>query len=188
MATKKTGTGSGFRESVRTRASDALKEVEKIRELMMKEIHEGFDKVSDKVSSAAKSTSQRTEHLRNQVSDIHPRGYWEKTVREVEELRDELITGVSDRVNQLRKATENALAKSTKKTSKKKPAKKSASKKKAAKKKTAGKKVSKKKTAGKKTAKKKATRKKDTKKKTAKKKVAKKKVTKKKPVRKKARG
>jgi len=178
MAMKKTRTGSGFRESVRTRATGAMKEVEKIREQMMKEIHEGFDTVSDKVSSAAKSTSQRTEHLRNQVSDIHPREYWERVVKEVEELRDELINGVSDRFSQLRKATENVLAKPGKKTGKKKTAKK----------KTARKKVSKKKTAGKKAAKKKAAKKKVSSKKTTKKKTAKKKVSKKKPVRKKARG
>jgi len=178
MATKKTGAGSGFRESVRTRASDAMKEAEKIREQMLKEIHEGFDRVSNKVSSVTKSTSQRTEHLRNQVSEIHPREYWERVVKEVEELRGELVNGVSDRFNQLRKATENAFAKSGKKTGKKKTARK----------KTARKKVSKKKTTGKKATKKKATRKKVAGKKTTKKKVAKKKVSKKKPVRKKARG
>lgn len=180
MATKKTGARSKFSESVRTRASDAMKEVEKIRELMMKEIHEGFDRVSNKVSSAAKSTSQRTEHFRNQISDIKPREYWEKMAREVEELRDELANGVSDRFRQLRKATENALAKS----GKKKIAKKPGSKKKAAKKKTA----TKKKTAGKKVSKKKSTGKKAARKKTAKKKVAKKNVSKKKPVKKKTRG
>ncbi|MDR9435529.1 MAG: hypothetical protein RI563_01525, partial [Thiohalophilus sp.] len=119
MATKKTGAGSRFRESVRHRATDAMKEAEKIRELMMKEIHEGFDKVSNKVSSAAKSTSQRTEHLRNQVSDIHPREYWERMVKEVDELRDELVNNVSNRFNQLRKTTENALARPGKKTGKK---------------------------------------------------------------------
>ncbi|MDZ7663072.1 hypothetical protein [Thiohalophilus sp.] len=178
MATKKTGAGSRFKESVRTRTTDAMKEAERIREQMMKEIHEGFDKVSNKVSSAAKSTSQRTEDLRNQVSDIHPREYWERVVKEVEELRGELVNGVSERFNQLRKATENALAKSGKKTGKKKIAKKPASKKKAAKKKTAGKKATKKK----------AVKKKVAGKKTTKKKAAKKKVSKKKPARKKARG
>ncbi|MFO7576087.1 MAG: hypothetical protein R6W66_00005 [Pelovirga sp.] len=141
-------------------------------------IHEGFDTVSDKVSSAAKSASQRTEHWRSQVSDIHSREYWERVVKDVEELRDELVNGVSDRFNQLRKATENALTKPGKKTGKKK----------AAKKKTAGKKVSKKKTARKKVAGKKTAKKKAARKKTAKKKTAKKKVSKKKPVRKKARG
>lgn len=175
MATKKTG--SGFRESVRTRATGAMKEVEKIRALMMKEIHEGFDRVSNKVSSAAKSTSQRTEDLRNKVSDIHPREYWERMVKEVDELRDELVNSMSDRFNQLRKATENALARPKKKTGKKKTAKKKAAGKKVSKKKTAGKKAAKKKTAGNKVAGKKTT----------KKKVAKKKVSKKKPARKKAR-
>lgn len=184
MATKKTGTGSRFRESVRNRSTDAMKEVEKIRELMMKEIHEGFDIVSNKVSSTAKSTSQMTENLRNQVSDIHPREYWDKVVKEVEELRDELVNGISNRFNQLRKTTQNAVARSGKKTTKKKPV----GKKKAAKKKTVGKKVSKKKTAAKKAAKKKAARKKSVSKKTTKKKTAKKKVSKKKPVRKKTRG
>lgn len=182
MAAKKKGAGSSFRESVRGRATGAMKEVEKIRELMMKEIHEGFDIVSNKVSSAAKSTSQMTEHLRNQVSDIQPREYWERVVKEVDELRDELVNGVSDRFNQLRRVTEKAVAKPGKKTAKKKTAKKSTGKKKVAKKQAVSKKVAKKKTAAKKTSKKKAARKKTAKKKTAKK------VSKKKPVRKKARG
>lgn len=188
MATKKTGTGSGFRESVRHRATDAMKEVEKIRELMMKEIHEGFDIVSSKVSSTAKSTSQMTENMRNQVSDIRPGEYWEKVVREVEELRDEVVNGVSDRFNQLRKATEDVLVRSGKKTGKKKAAKKQTARNKVSKKKTAAKKATKKKSAAKKATKKKAARKKTASKKTTKKKTAKKKVGKKKPVRKKARG
>lgn len=187
MGSRKNEERSEFSKSVRARAGEAMKEMEKMRELIMKELHEGFDIISNKVSSAAKSTSEMTGNLRNHVSEIHPREYWDKMVKEIEELRHELANGVSDRFNQLRQATQNAVARPDKKTRKKAATRKKTATKKGTKKKTTAKKSAKKKVTAKKSSKKTAS-KKAAKKKTSKKKAGKKKVGKKKPVKKKTGG
>jgi len=174
---KKT-TDSSFTDTVKTKAASAFDEVEKIGDLLINEIREGFDVVSGKVSSAARSASEIPSDIRDRVSGLHPKEYLSKVVDEVEEVADDLLEGITSRVKQLRQAAEKAAAQPARRAKKK--AKKKAAKKKAAKKKAAKKKVAKKKTAKKKVAKKKVAKKKVAKKKLAKKKVAKKKVAKKK--------
>ena len=169
-------TAPSFSDTVKNKAVSAIDEVEKIGDLIIKEVREGFGVVSGKVASAARSASELPGDIVDRVSGKHPKEVFSMVVDEVEELAGDLMEGIAKRVKQMRGAAEKAAAQPAKKAKKK--ARKKAAKKKAAKKKAGKKKVGKKKLAKKK-AKKKVAKKKVAKKKAAKKKVAKKKTAKK---------
>ena len=168
---KKKSVFSDFRSTVSTTASSVIEEIEHARDVVVHEIREGFDVISEKASVAAHKASKATdsiketivekaadasETVRETIAETHPKEHFHKLVDEVEEIAEDIVDGISSRFNQLR----DAAAKTIKKKKAKKKAKKKVSKKKTAKKKVAKKKVAKKKTAKKKTAKKKVVKKK----------------------------
>lgn len=153
-------------------------EVEKAGEILLKEIREGFDTISDKVSVAARSAADgiadTTASVADRMSKTQTTQQIKSALDHIEAVGERVIDAIGDRFDLLKSrvvATSKPVIKKKavkKKTVKKKAAKKAvpAAKKKAAKKKTAAKKAAKKKTA------KKAPLKKAAKKKAAKKKVA----------------
>ena len=180
---KKKASASGIRSTVTATASSIIDEIDKAREVVVKEIRDGFNVVSDKASVAAKAVTGASVSVKDTVSETavdattsvketlaeaHPKERLLKLVDEVEEIADGIVDGISTRFSHLRDAATQA---TKKKTVKRKTAKKKAAKKKAAKKKVAKKKVAKKKVAKKKAAKKKVAKKKTSKKKAAKKKA-----------------
>ena len=200
MAKKKTKTSkkksasSGFRSTMTSTTSNVIDEIDKAREVVLREIREGFEVVSKRAFAAAENVADAsvtvrdtlteaatdaTATVRETIADVNPKQLMLRFVDEVEEVTEDIVSEISGRFSALRDTASKA---AKKKTSKKKAAKKKAAKKKVAKKKVAKKKVAKKKAAKKKVAKKAATKKKVMKK-AAGKRVAKKKAAKKKAAR-----
>jgi hypothetical protein len=158
-------------------ARGLVDEVEKAGETLLKEIREGFDTISDKVSVAAKSAAggiaDTTASVADRVSKTQTTQQIRTALDHIEAVGERVIDVIGERFEVLRgKVIATTIPAVKKKAAKKKAAKKAApaAKKKAAKKKTAVKKASKKKAA------KKAPLKKAAKKKLVAKKAAKKKV------------
>jgi len=186
---------TGIKQTVSTTASSVIDEIDKASDVVVREVREGLNAISDKAKIAAKSAADASVNVKDIVIDSHPKEIFLSLVDEVEEIAEGIINVVKERFNQLGSTAESSAKKSVKKKAKKavkkkavkkKAAKKAASKKapakkavkeKAVKKKTVKKSVKKKTT--KKAVKKKASAKKSVKKKTVKKKAAKKAVKKK---------
>ena len=202
MAKKKSTTKTsqtrltGIKQTVSTTASSVIDEIDKASDVVVREVREGLNAISDKAKIAAKSAADASVNVKDIVIDSHPKEIFLSLVDEVEEIAEGIINVVKERFNQLGSTAESSAKKSVKKKAakkavkkkavKKKAAKKAASKKapakkavkeKAVKKKTVKKSVKKKTT--KKAVKKKASAKKSVKKKTVKKKAAKKAIKKK---------
>jgi hypothetical protein len=178
MATKKSTAKKNqtrltdIKQTVSSTASSVIDEIDKASDVVIREIRDGFNAISDKTKVAAKSAADASVNVKDIVAEAHPKEIFLSLVDEVEEITEGIVNVVKDRFNQLGKSAEGA---AKKKAVKKKAAKK-AVKKKAAKKtvkKKAPKKALKKK-AVKKKASKKAVKKKAVKKKAAKKAVKKK--------------
>jgi hypothetical protein len=182
-----------IKQTVSSTASSVIDEIDKASDVVIREIRDGFNAVSDKAKVAAKSAADASVNVKDIVADAQPKQIFLSLVEEVEEITEGIVNVVKERFNQLGKSAETAAKKKTvKKKAAKKAVKKKALKKKAAKKTV--KKAVKKKAPARKAAKKKAVKKKTTKKKPATsksvkktvKKQAKKKAVKKKAVKKKA--
>ena len=193
MATKKSTAKTsqtrltGIKQTVSTTASSVIDEIDKASDVVVREVREGLNAISDKAKIAAKSAADASVNVKDIVIDSHPKEIFLSLVDEVEEIAEGIINVVKERFNQLGSTAESTAKKSVKKKAKK-AVKKKAVKKKAAKK-AASKKAPAKKAVKKKAVKKKAV-KKSVKKKTTKKSVKKKspvsKSVKKKAVKKKA--
>ncbi|MGD8595009.1 MAG: hypothetical protein PVF82_19430 [Gammaproteobacteria bacterium] len=166
--------------SSKSTARGLVDEVEKAGESLLREIREGFDTISDKVSVAAKSAAEgiadTTASVADRVSKTQTTQQIKSALEHIETVGERVIDVLSERFEILKnrvvatsKPTVKKKAAKKVKTAVKKAAKKAAPA--AKKKKTAAKKASKKKVA------KKAPPKKAAKKKTATKKAAKKKVS-----------
>lgn len=182
MATKKSTAKTsqtrltGIKQTVSTTASSVIDEIDKASDVVVREVREGLNAISDKAKIAAKSAADASVNVKDIVIDSHPKEIFLSLVDEVEEIAEGIINVVKERFNQLGSTAESTAKKSVKKKAKK------AVKKKAAKKKAA-KKAASKKAPAKKAVKKKAVKKKSVKK-SVKKKTKKKAVKKKAPVRK----
>jgi hypothetical protein len=201
MATKKSTSKKNqtrltdIKQTVSSTASSVIDEIDKASDVVIREIRDGFNAISDKTKVAAKSAADASVNVKDIVAEAHPKEIFLSLVDEVEEITEGIVNVVKDRFNQLGKSAEGAAKKkavkkkAAKKAVKKKAAKKTVKKKtpkkvvkkKAVKKKAAKKAVKKKipKKAVKKKAVKKAIKKKSTTNKTAKKKAVKKKAAKK---------
>ena len=196
MATKKSTAKTsqtrltGIKQTVSTTASSVIDEIDKASDVVVREVREGLNAISDKAKIAAKSAADASVNVKDIVIDSHPKEIFLSLVDEVEEIAEGIINVVKERFNQLGSTAESTAKKSVKKKAKKavkkKAVKKKAVKKDASKKAPAKKAVKKK--AVKKSVKKKATKKsvkkkspvsKSVKKKAVKKKAAKKAVKKK---------
>jgi hypothetical protein len=164
---------TGIKQTVSTTASSVIDEIDKASDVVVREVREGLNAISDKAKIAAKSAADASVNVKDIVIDSHPKEIFLSLVDEVEEIAEGIINVVKERFNQLGSTAESSAKKSVKKKAAKKAVKKKAVKKKAAKK-----------AASKKAPAKKAVKKKAVKKKTVKKSVKKK--TKKKAVKKKA--
>jgi hypothetical protein len=182
MATKKSTAKTsqtrltGIKQTVSTTANSVIDEIDKASDVVVREVREGLNAISDKAKIAAKSAADASVNVKDIVIDSHPKEIFLSLVDEVEEIAEGIINVVKERFNQLGSTAESTAKKSVKKKAKK------AVKKKAAKKKAA-KKAASKKAPAKKAVKKKAVKKKSVKK-SVKKKTKKKAVKKKAPVRK----
>jgi hypothetical protein len=162
MATKKTATKT---ES----AAGVFQEVEQTGEALIKRVRQGFDMLSDKVLSTARTAGATAYDAAEAVADKVPKEQIMALLREVEEIGEGVVRDVAKRFESLKGTVTSAVRPAPKK----KAARKKAAKKKATKK-AAGKAVKKKaakKSVAKKTAKK-APKKAAPKKKTAPKKKA----------------
>ena len=191
MATKKSTAKTsqtrltGIKQTVSTTASSVIDEIDKASDVVVREVREGLNAISDKAKIAAKSAADASVNVKDIVIDSHPKEIFLSLVDEVEEIAEGIINVVKERFNQLGSTAESTAKKSVKKKAKKavkkKAVKKAASKKapakKAVKKKAVKKSVKKKTT--KKSVKKKSPVSKSVKKKAVKKKAAKKAVKKK---------
>ncbi|MEA1889524.1 MAG: hypothetical protein U9N50_07075 [Pseudomonadota bacterium] len=166
-----------IKKTVSSTASSVIVEIDKASDVVVREIREGFNSISDKAKVAAKSAADASVNVKDIVSDAHPKEIFLSLVDEVEDVAEGIINVVKERFNQLGLTAESS---AKKKAVKKKAAKKKAVKKKAVKKKAVKKKAVKKKAVKKKAVKKKAVKKKAVKKKAVKKKAVKKKAVKKK--------
>jgi hypothetical protein len=182
MATKKSTAKTsqtrltGIKQTVSTTANSVIDEIDKASDVVVREVREGLNAISDKAKIAAKSAADASVNVKDIVIDSHPKEIFLSLVDEVEEIAEGIINVVKERFNQLGSTAESTAKKSVKKKAKK-TAKKKAAKKKAAKK------AASKKAPAKKAVKKKAVKKKSVKK-SVKKKTKKKAVKKKAPVRK----
>ena len=180
MATKKSTAKTsqtrltGIKQTVSTTASSVIDEIDKASDVVVREVREGLNAISDKAKIAAKSAADASVNVKDIVIDSHPKEIFLSLVDEVEEIAEGIINVVKERFNQLGSTAESTAKKSVKKKAKK------AVKKKAVKKK-AVKKAASKKAPAKKAVKKKAVKKKSVKK-SVKKKATKKSVKKKSPV------
>lgn len=186
MATKKSTAKTsqtrltGIKQSVSTTASSVIDEIDKASDVVVREVREGLNAISDKAKIAAKSAADASVNVKDIVIDSHPKEIFLSLVDEVEEIAEGIINVVKERFNQLGSTAESTAKKSVKKKAKKAVKKKTAKKK-------AAKKAASKKAPAKKAVKKKAVKKKAVKKKSVKKSVkkkTKKAVKKKAPVRK----
>ena len=132
---------TGIGKTVSSTAGVIVDEVEKAGEVMLREIREGFDVVTDKASHAVKAAADASVTVKDKVSDAQPKQLMMDFVSEVEEIGESLVEGISSRITQLRDAVVGAVAEAKAPARKKAGKKKVAAKKKAApKKKTAAKK------------------------------------------------
>lgn len=183
MATKKSTAKTsqtrltGIKQTVSTTASSVIDEIDKASDVVVREVREGLNAISDKAKIAAKSAADASVNVKDIVIDSHPKEIFLSLVDEVEEIAEGIINVVKERFNQLGSTAESSAKKSVKKKAAKKAVKKKAVKKKAAKK------AASKKAPAKKAVKKKAVKKK-TVKKSVKKKTTKKAVKKKAPAKK----
>jgi hypothetical protein len=183
MAKKKSTTKTsqtrltGIKQTVSTTASSVIDEIDKASDVVVREVREGLNAISDKAKIAAKSAADASVNVKDIVIDSHPKEIFLSLVDEVEEIAEGIINVVKERFNQLGSTAESSAKKSVKKKAAKKAVKKKAVKKKAAKK------AASKKAPAKKAVKKKAVKKK-TVKKSVKKKTTKKAVKKKAPAKK----
>lgn len=158
-------------------ARSLVDEVEKAGESLLKEIRDGFDTITDKVSVAARTAAEgiadTTSSVAERVSKSHASHQIRNALEQIEVVGERVLDTISDRFEVLRNKVIDTSKPAQKKTVKKKATKKAAKKvvKKAAKRKPLAKKAAKKKVA-KKAVKKKAAKKKTTLKKAAKKKVS----------------
>jgi phage-related protein len=162
--TKKKRSPSSFRTTVSSTASSVIDEIDKAREVVVREIRDGFNIVSNRASGAADKVADATTSVRGTISEVQPKELVLKLVDEVEEIADDIIGAISSRFSKLRDTASEAEKKQTvkKKATRKKVAKKKGNKvarKKTVKKAAPGKKAAKKKAARKKVAKKKAVKK-----------------------------
>jgi cobalamin biosynthesis Mg chelatase CobN len=179
---------TGIKQTVSTTASSVIDEIDKASDVVVREVREGLNAISDKAKIAAKSAADASVNVKDIVIDSHPKEIFLSLVDEVEEIAEGIINVVKERFNQLGSTAESSAKKSVKKKAAKKAVKKKAVKKKAAKK-AASKKAPAKKAVKKKAVKKKTVKKsvkKKTTKKAVKKKASAKKSVKKKTVKKKA--
>ena len=136
---KKSGTSS-IRSSVSTTASSIIDEIDKAGDVVVREIREGFNVVTDKASVAAKTVADAsvtvkdtitetaadaTTSVKDTITEAQPKQLLLSLVEEVEEIADGIIEGISSRFTQLRDTATKA---TKKKTVKKKAAKKKAAK------------------------------------------------------------
>ena len=168
---------TGIKQTVSTTASSVIDEIDKASDVVVREVREGLNAISDKAKIAAKSAADASVNVKDIVIDSHPKEIFLSLVDEVEEIAEGIINVVKERFNQLGSTAESTAKKSVKKKAAKKAVKKKAVKKKAAKK------AASKKAPAKKAVKKKAVKKK-TVKKSVKKKTTKKAVKKKAPAKK----
>ena len=178
---------TGIKQTVSTTASSIIDEIDKASDVVVREVREGLNAISDKAKIAAKSAADASVNVKDIVIDSHPKEIFLSLVDEVEEIAEGIINVVKERFNQLGSTAESSAKKSVKKKAKKAVKKKAVKKKaakKAASKKAPAKKAVKKKAVKKKTVKKSV--KKKTTKKAVKKKVPAKKSINKKAVKKKA--
>jgi len=140
----------GVGDTLKHTASGLLDEVEKAGEVVLGEIKDSFDFLSGKVADTAKYAAETTIAVKDKVTTEQ----LQALLKEVEDVGEGLLQGISGRFETLRDTLLKPAAK--KKAAKKKAAKKKAAKKKAAKKRVAAKK--KKTSSKKKTVKKKRTR------------------------------
>ena len=168
---------TGIKQTVSTTASSVIDEIDKASDVVVREVREGLNAISDKAKIAAKSAADASVNVKDIFIDSHPKEIFLSLVDEVEEIAEGIINVVKERFNQLGSTAESSAKKSVKKKAAKKAVKKKAVKKKAAKK------AASKKAPAKKAVKKKAVKKK-TVKKSVKKKTTKKAVNKKAPAKK----
>ena len=134
---------TGIGKTVGSTAGAIVDEVEKAGEIMLREIREGFDVVTDKASHAVKAVADASVTVKDKVTEAHPKQLMVDFVSEVEEIGESLADGISSRIAQLRDSVIGAVAEakapSSRMAGKKKPVakKKAASKKKVAAKKKA---------------------------------------------------
>ena len=182
MATKKSKAKNsqtrqtGIKQAVSTTARSDIDEIDQASDVVVREVREGLNAISDKAKIAAKSAADASVNVKDIVIDSHPKEIFLSLVDEVEEIAEGIINVVKERFNQLGSTAESTAKKSVKKKAKKAVIKKAVKKK-------AAKKAASKKAPAKKAVKKKAVKKKSVKK-SVKKKTKKKAVKKKAPVRK----
>ena len=123
--------------TVATAVSAVVDEVEKVSDVILKEVREGFTSVSDTVSDAAGKTADT-------VASTQAGKVLKSLITEVEELGEDLIASVTQKLSQLRGEVQKKAKTISTASGAKAPARKTAAKK-AAKKKAAAKKVAKKK-------------------------------------------
>ena len=160
-------------KSVKEKAAQVLKDLEKTGEAMLAELAEQYAKVKHKVGEVAENVSgtvvDKTHEFQTKVTSEETKEQLRNLIQQVEDAGRTARERFSDRMDDLSQRVANAIEslktptqpkKKKKKTAQKKAAKKQSSQKKASKKK-----VTKKKTGAKKAAKKKAVKKKSAKKK-----------------------
>lgn len=167
-------------KSVKEKAAQVLKDLEKTAETMLAELAEQYAKVKHKAGEVAENVSESvvdtTHQIQEKVAGEETKQQFRNLIHQIEESGRTAREGFSVRMVDLSQRVANAIESLKTPTQPKK--------KKSAKKKAAGKKAAKKKVAKKKSSKKKTTKKKASKKKTGKKKAAKKRVVRKKSARK----
>ena len=177
-------------KSVKEKAAQVLKDLEKTSEAVLAELAEQYAKVKHKAGELAENVSEsvvdRTHQIQEKVAGEETRQQLRNLVHQIEESSRAARERFSIRMEDFSQRVANAIESlKTPTQPKKKPSvKKKAAAKKSATKKAAKKSATKKKVAKKKSVKKQATKKQALKKKTSKKKAAKTKVVRKKTVRK----
>ena len=138
---------TGNRGNVSSTGSSFIDELEKAREVVVREIREGFDTISTRTTKAAHTAAEATVSVKDAIAESHPKELLLKLVDEVEEIAEGIIDGISTRFSHLRDAATKTVT--TRKTTVKKATskKKVVARKKAAPKKTTVKKVAPKKAA-----------------------------------------
>ncbi|MGB5767063.1 MAG: hypothetical protein WBM38_10055 [Arenicellales bacterium] len=140
MAKKKSTTKTsqtrltGIKQTVSTTASSVIDEIDKASDVVVREVREGLNAISDKAKIAAKSAADASVNVKDIVIDSHPKEIFLSLVDEVEEIAEGIINVVKERFNQLGSTAESSAKKSVKKKAAKKAVKKKAVKKKSAKK------------------------------------------------------
>jgi ABC-type transporter Mla subunit MlaD len=178
-------------KSVKEKAAQVLKDLEKTGEAMLAELAEQYAKVKHKAGEMAENVSgsvvDKTHEIHEKVTSEETKEQFRNLIHQIEESSRTARERFSESMDDLSQRVANAIEslKTPTQPKKKKSAKKKVARKKPVSKKAAGKKTAKKTAVKKKSSKKKAAKKKAVKKKTSKKKTGKKKIAKKKSARKK---